>query len=103
MSEHLPEAASDKVKSVHLVNIPTKVTGVDIIESDAKALGRLHQKPKRQQHQPKPEIKLHVKTDKLKRHTSIKRPAVPEASRGILGIAFYAVGRFISAISNVIK
>ncbi|MBF0387589.1 MAG: hypothetical protein HQL20_07005 [Candidatus Omnitrophica bacterium] len=98
MSEHTPEAAEDKVKNVHLVDIPTKVTGVEDVEISARALKRLQKAPRRH-HQVLESTPKHNK----KKISAVVSPVKAQKVKGFMSLVFYAAGRLISAISNLIK
>lgn len=93
----MPDAHEDKVKSVHLINIPAKVTGLDDVEAGAQALGRLHKKPKHHQ--------AVVRT--VSKPVSVAAPRhhqpLDKDPNGFLSIMAYGIGRTISFISNLIK
>lgn len=100
MSEKAFELEQDKVKSVQLVDISTKITGVDEVNAGVQALKRLHHRAKHR----KPAVKKEpvVEAAAPAKH-QYHRPLKEQKASGFLGIVAYSFGRVISFISNIIK
>ncbi|MEI6437977.1 MAG: hypothetical protein WCO69_04415 [Candidatus Omnitrophota bacterium] len=96
----MPDVEEDKVKSVHLINIPTKVTGIEDVNAGARALKRLHARPKHHHHIVRKEPVAEPVVQK--RHITEKRSKEDDPT-DFLGIIAYGIGRTISFISNIIK